>query len=119
MNHRIIEVGKDLEDHQVQLSSHHHHVVKCHIYKFFERLQGWRLHRFPGQPVARLYNSFSEETFPNSQSKPPLTQLEAIASRPIASYLGEGTNTLLTRTTFQVVVEMDKVSSQPPLIQAK
>ena len=27
------------------------HVLKCHIYTFFEHLQGWWLRRFPGQPV--------------------------------------------------------------------
>jgi len=41
-------------------------------------------------------------------------QLEAIASRPITSYLGEQTNTCLTTTSFQVVVESKKVSLQPP-----
>jgi len=34
-------------------------------------------------------HSFSKEAFPNTQSKSPLTQLEAIASHPIASYLGD------------------------------
>ena len=34
-------------------------------------------------------------------------KLESIASRPIASYLGEETNTCLTITSFQVVVESD------------
>lgn len=34
-NHGIIEVGKDLEDHQIQPSTQHcHHVLKCHIYTF-------------------------------------------------------------------------------------
>jgi len=37
-------------------------------------------------------HSFSEEIFPNIQSKPPLMQLEAIASRPIAGYFGEETS---------------------------
>jgi len=37
---------------------------------------------FPGQPVPMLCNSFSQEIFPNIQFKPPLMQLEAIASRP-------------------------------------
>ena len=46
-------------------------------------------------------------------------QLEAIASRLIASYLGEETNTYLTTTSFQVVVEREKVSPQPPLLQTK
>jgi len=53
-------------------------------------------------------HSCSEDVFPNTQSKPPLTQLEAISSCPIASYLGEETNTCLT-TTFYVVVESKKV----------
>jgi len=48
---------------------------------------------------------FSKEIFPNIQSKPPLMQLEAIASRPVARYLGEQTNTRLTTASFQVVVE--------------
>ena len=34
-------------------------------------------------------HSFSKDIFPNIQSKPPLMQLEAIASRPIAGYLGD------------------------------
>jgi len=55
--------------------------------------------------------------FPNIQSKPPLMQLEAIASRPIASYLGEETNTRLTTPSFQVVVESNKVPPQPPFLQ--
>ena len=46
-------------------------------------------------------------------------QLEAISSCPIGSYLGEETNTHLTTTSFQVVVETDKVSPQPPLLQTK
>ena len=46
-------------------------------------------------------------------------QLEAISSHPIASYLGEETNICLTTTAFQVVVQSDKVSPQPPLLQTK
>jgi len=46
-------------------------------------------------------------------------QLEAIASRPIASYLGEETNTPLTTPSFQVAVESGKVPPQPPLLQPK
>jgi len=64
-------------------------------------------------------HSFSKEIFPNIQSKPPLKHLEAIASRPITGYVGEETNTSLTTTSFEVVVESDKVSLQPPLLQTK
>jgi len=63
--------------------------------------------------------SFSKEIFPNIHSEPPLMQLEAIASHPIVSYLGEETNTCLTTTSFQVVVESNKVPPQPPLLQTK
>jgi len=42
-------------------------------------------------------------------------QLEAVSSRPIASFLGEETNTCLTTTSFQVAVEGNKVSPQPSL----
>ncbi|KAK4815884.1 hypothetical protein QYF61_009935, partial [Mycteria americana] len=85
----------------------------------FKHLQGWRLNHFPGQPVPMLDNPFSEEKFPNIQSKPPLAQLEAISSCPITCYLGEETDPHLSTTSFQVAVESNKVSPQPPLLQAK
>ncbi|KAK4828787.1 hypothetical protein QYF61_000844 [Mycteria americana] len=66
-----------------------------------------------------LDNPFSEEKFPNIQSKPPLVQLEAISSCPITCYLGEETDPHLSTTSFQVVVESNKVSPQPPFLQAK
>ncbi|KAK4810666.1 hypothetical protein QYF61_007466 [Mycteria americana] len=96
-----------------------HHVPKHLIQTSFKYFQGRRLNHFPGQPVPMLDNPFSEEKFPNIQSKPPLAQLEAISSRPITSYLGEETDTHLSTTSFQVVVESNKVSPQPPLLQAK
>ncbi|KAK4806962.1 hypothetical protein QYF61_027329 [Mycteria americana] len=85
----------------------------------FKYLQGWRLNHFPGQPVPMLDNPFSEEKFPNIQSKPPLAQLEGISSRPITCYLTEETDTHLSTTSFQVVVDSNKVSPQPPFLQAK
>ena len=61
------------------------------------------------QPVPMLDHSFSKEIFPNVLSKPLLMQREAVSSHPIASYLGEETNTCLTTSSFQVVVESNKV----------
>ena len=46
-------------------------------------------------------------------------QLEAISSHPMAHYLGDETNTHLTTTSFQVVVESNKVSPQPLFLQSK
>ncbi|KAK4825624.1 LOW QUALITY PROTEIN: hypothetical protein QYF61_001304 [Mycteria americana] len=71
------------------------------------------------RPVPMLDNSFSENFFPNTQSKPPLAQLEAISSHPMACSLGEETDPHLATTSFQVVVESDKVSPQPPFLQAQ
>ncbi|KAK4817645.1 hypothetical protein QYF61_023235 [Mycteria americana] len=81
--------------------------------------RGWGLNHFPGQPVPMLHNPFREEKFPHIQSKPPLVQLEAISSCPITCYLGEETNTHLSTPSFQAVEESDKVSPQPPFLQAK
>ncbi|KAK4808595.1 hypothetical protein QYF61_009898 [Mycteria americana] len=96
-----------------------HHVSKHLIQTSFKYLQGWRLNHFPGQPVPMLDNPFSEEKFPNIQTKPPLAQLETISSCPITCYLGEGTDPHLSTTSFQVAVESNKVSPQPPFLQAK
>ncbi|KAK4824075.1 hypothetical protein QYF61_010586, partial [Mycteria americana] len=95
------------------------HVPTHLIQTSFKYLQGWRLNHFPGQPVPMLDNPCSEVKFPNIQSKPPLAQLEAISSRPMACYLGEETDPHLPTTSFQVVVESNKVSPQPPFLQAK
>ncbi|KAK4827229.1 hypothetical protein QYF61_015399 [Mycteria americana] len=94
-------------------------IVPSVIAPQFIRLQGWRLNHFPGQPLPMLDNPFCEEKFPNIQSKPPLVQLEAISSCPITCYLGEETDPHLSTTSFQVVVESDEVSPQPPFLQAK
>ncbi|KAK4812905.1 LOW QUALITY PROTEIN: hypothetical protein QYF61_027299 [Mycteria americana] len=94
-----------------------HHVPEHHIYTSFKYLQGWGLNHFPGQPGPMLDNPFGEEIFPNIQSKPPLTQLEAISSCPMACYLGEETDT--TWLQPPEVVESDEVSPQPPSLQAK
>ncbi|KAK4823306.1 hypothetical protein QYF61_000519, partial [Mycteria americana] len=63
--------------------------------------KGWRLNQFPGQPLPMLDNPFSEEKFPNIQSKPPLAQLETISSCPITCYLGEETDPHLSTTSSQ------------------
>ena len=66
-----------------------------------------------------LSNPSGEEIFPNIKSKLPLMQLEVACFHPITSYLGEETNTYLATHSFQVAVESNKVSSQPPLLQTK
>ncbi|KAK4825513.1 hypothetical protein QYF61_000026, partial [Mycteria americana] len=79
----------------------------------------WNHHHRWNQPVPMLDNTFSEDIFPNIQPKPPLAQLEAISSHAITCCLGEETNTHLATTSFQVVLEHDKVFPEAPFLQAK
>ncbi|KAK4831896.1 hypothetical protein QYF61_020043 [Mycteria americana] len=79
-----------------------YHVPKHLIQTPSKYFQGWRLNHFPGQPVPMLDHPFSEEKFPNIQSKPPLVLLEAISSRPITCYLGEETDPHLSTTSLQL-----------------
>ncbi|KAK4811237.1 hypothetical protein QYF61_022134 [Mycteria americana] len=58
------------------------------------------------RPVPMLDHPFSKEIFPNIQSKPPLTQLEAISSHPITHYLGEETDPHLSTTSFQTLHQL-------------
>ncbi|KAJ7425239.1 hypothetical protein WISP_24359 [Willisornis vidua] len=52
------------------------------------------------------------------QAKPPLVQLKTVSSGTIAC-LGKETEPHLATASFQVVVESDKVTPEPPLLQAK
>ena len=73
----------------------------------FSRL--YRPYNLPGQPVSKPHHSSWKIFFPNILPRLALAQLESIISRPIASYLGKEANTYLSATSFQVVVERDKV----------
>lgn len=81
--------------------------------------------QLPGQPDLIFHNSSSEEIFPNIQSTtfPSLpaflVQLKAISSYPITCCLGEETDPHPATTSFEVVLETDKVSPEPPLLEAK
>ena len=66
-----------------------------------------------------LDSPFVEEIFRNVQSKPPLTQLEAISPCPIACYMEEETNTHLITASIQVVVESNEVSPESPFLQTE
>ncbi|KAK4807409.1 LOW QUALITY PROTEIN: hypothetical protein QYF61_001172 [Mycteria americana] len=92
------------------------HVPKHLSQTSFKYLQGWGLHHCPGQPLPVLDNPFREVKFPNIQSKPPLAQLEAISSRPMACYLGEETDPTSRQPPFR---QFEEVSPQPPFLQAE
>jgi len=60
------------------------HSPQCHIFKILKHLQEWWLHYHPGQPFPTPHHSIWEEIFPNIKPAPPLAQLTAASSRPIA-----------------------------------
>ena len=53
------------------------------------------------------------------QPESPLAQLEVIPSSPVPSYTGEETESHLITTSLEVVVESDKVTPEPPLLQSE
>lgn len=67
LNHRISEVGKDLQGRSVQPSNptmptEPYHEVPCLLgtLEVFEHLQGWELHYCPGQPIPMPNQLLSE-----------------------------------------------------------
>ena len=66
-----------------------------------------------------LNNPFCKEVFPDIQPKLTLAQLKAISPRPVTCHQCEETGPSLAVSTFQVLKESNKVSSQPPLPQIK
>jgi len=75
------------------------HTPKCHIYTFFEHLQGWGLNHLPGQPVPLPDHSFSKDIFPNIQSKPPLKQTSPGCCFPPPSPEEISTTTCVAQST--------------------
>lgn len=59
------------------------------------------LNHLPGQPVPMVDNLFREEILPDTQTKPPLIQTEAIASHLVTCYLGDEADTHHATTSFQ------------------
>ena len=72
-----------------------------------------------GQPIPEPDHPFREVVFPNVQPESFLAQLEAIPSSPIASHTREEADPQLTTTSLQVVIESNKVSPEPPLLQTE
>lgn len=69
---------------------------------------------FLGRLFQCLNHSSSEEVFPNTQSEPPLVQLQSVLLCPATSQLGEEADpqpwSALATASFHVVVKSDKVS---------
>jgi len=62
---------------------------------------------------------FREVVFSDIQSEPSLAQLEAIPSSPSTRHTRGEAEPQLTTTSLHIVIESNKVSSQPPLLQTE
>lgn len=60
--------------------------------------------------------NFGEGIFPNIQPDPPLVQTETTSSPFLANYAGEEADPHFSKASFQVVVENDKASPKPSLL---
>ena len=96
-NHRIAQVGKDLNDHQVQPQPNYPNsnpllnpVPEYHTQLFFKNIQGWWINHLPGKSIPVLNHPFSK-VFPDIQSNLPLVQLEAISTCPLICHQWEET----------------------------
>ena len=81
-----------------------------------EHLHGYHL---PGQPIPIPDHSFLKSFFPNIQPEPPLVQLKAFPSCPIASYVGEEADPHHATTSFLVAIVRKRVSLEAALLQAE
>lgn len=63
------------------------------------------------QSAPVCHNVFGEEMFPNTQSKPSMTQLRALSSHSVTGYLATPSS--------QALVESNKVPPEPPFHEAK
>lgn len=64
-------------------------------------------------------NAYSKESVPNGQPTSSLIQRRAISSCLVAYYMGEGDDPHLATVSFQVVVESNEVTPEPPFLQSK
>lgn len=73
------------------LCSSLNHSPVCHFHIPSEHFQGRWFQHLPRQAVPMPYYPFREEFFPIIQSKPPMTQLEAISTHPVTCHLWKET----------------------------
>ncbi|KAK4829728.1 hypothetical protein QYF61_006189 [Mycteria americana] len=118
-NHRITESYRLEKTFKIIESNHKPNTAKNHHYTMSLSTSSKRPLNTSrdGDSTTSLGSLF--QCLITLSSKPPLAQLEAISSCPITCYLGEETDPHLSTTSFQVVVESDEVSPQPPFLQAK
>lgn len=96
------------------------HVPKCHIHMSLNTSRNddytilWAACPRQGLTVLSV-----KKVFPNVQSKYLLVQFEAIFSWRIPLYLAEEPNSHLATPSCQWVLESDKITSEPPFLQAK
>jgi len=102
MNHRIIGWKRPLRSSSPTVNPTPpcllNHAPRCHIYTLSWTPPGMVTQPLPWAACSNVWPLF--QIFPNIQSK-PLTQLEAIASCPIASYFGETSEKRQTSASLQ------------------
>lgn len=112
--HGIIKFGRNLQDHQVQPLDEHNLVNQTaalnSIFSYFLNFsRSWDFS--PGK--------FSLEILPDVQHEYALAQFEIMPSCSLTIFLGEEAHPHMATLSFQAVLESDKVTHEPPFLQAK
>ncbi|TRZ22785.1 hypothetical protein HGM15179_004301 [Zosterops borbonicus] len=74
---------------------------------------------FPGEPVPVPNHPLGEKPFPDIESKPPLTQFQAIPLGPVTGYQGKEINVFPFSSPHEEVADCNEVSPQSSLLQAE
>ena len=119
----MVRVGRDLcgssSPTPLLKQGHLQQAVEDLVQAGLEYLQRRRLHSLPGQPGPGLWHPQREEVLPRVQLELPLLQFVPVAPCPVAGHHWKESGPVLLTPTLQIFVGIDKVPSQPSLLQAE
>ena len=98
---------------------HLEQVAQDRVQAGFEYYQRRRLHKPSGQPVPVLCHPQRKEILPHVQTELSMLQFVPIAPCPVTGYHWKELGPILLTPTLQIFISIDKVPSQPSLLQAE
>ena len=118
----MVGVGRDLwgssSPTRLPKQGHLQQAAQDCVQAGFEYLQR-RLHNLSGQPVPVLHHPQSEEVLPHVQTELPMLQFVPIAPCPVAGHHWKESGPILLTPTLKTFISIQKVPSQPSLLQAE
>ena len=94
------------------------HILKCHIYTFFKRLQGWWLGHLPGRPVP-ISDHFYSKFLLVSDLNLPWCNLRPLPLVPLLVTWEKRQTPTCLQPSFRQLYRAVRSPPQPPLLQTK